>query len=366
MGMPPVSLADLLGETAVVVERRPVGEARGGDGRLTGLEPANRRDLRRHLVAGKMPTRPGLRALPALEVECLHRRNGVPGEAESSGCKLVEISRARFLLGREHAAFAGADRGACGLRARGQRHLRFAAERSEAHVRHEERNGETQRAPSLRADDELRFNGFVVQQGESGELRRDDLDVVPRGKFAPRDPHGARRPVGSRLRQTVARQGLDRAHVWLVRRSVRVREGALVGLAVEGLGVLAPPSGDLVFVDVDRSVFHPGLEASQALVVGVRGHPGADAEVPPVETTDQVFALHLAVGEQSAAVEAPAVEHGHAVRLRFAQAHDDEIHTGDERMARFEQRELVPPCYCVLLHHRAPSPGMFIGREAAP
>ena len=111
-----------------------------------------------------------------------------------------------------------------------------------------------------------------------------------------------------------------------------------VGVAVEGLRVLALPCGDLGLVDPHLAVLDPGLEALEPFAGVVRADAGRHAEVPAMQPADQILADHASVGEQRAAMQAAAVED----RDRLVDAHDHEVDVGDEGVGGRSVLELGP------------------------
>ncbi len=72
--------------------------------------------------------------------------------------------------------------------------------------------------------------------------------------------------------------------------AVRVSVGALVGLAVIGLGVLLLPGQDLIEIDQQVVAVHPGSELGEPLGVVVARHAGVEHVIPTMKATYQVVA----------------------------------------------------------------------------
>ena len=98
---------------------------------------------------------------------------------------------------------------------------------------------------------------------------------------------------------------------------------AEVLVAVVGLGKPVVPCRDLGFVHEDgvRVGVDPCSELVKRLLGVVRTDAGVVAVVPVVDAADEVVAADMAVGEEGAAVEAAAEEHGDPVVV----ADDDEV-----------------------------------------
>jgi hypothetical protein len=65
--------------------------------------------------------------------------------------------------------------------------------------------------------------------------------------------------------------------------SVNVGEVALIGVAAEGLGMLALPVGDFGRVHPDLALLHPGAKLPQGFLVVVFADARADAIIPIVQ-----------------------------------------------------------------------------------
>src|SRR5680860_286059 len=84
----------------------------------------------------------------------------------------------------------------------------------------------------------------------------------------------------------------------------------LIGITVVRLRIRSHPLGNLVGIDVDRTVVDPCGESFEALCAVVLGHTGPVPVVPIVETTDEVVTFDTTVGQQRSTVQASSVEDG--------------------------------------------------------
>lgn len=121
------------------------------------------------------------------------------------------------------------------------------------------------------------------------ELGGEDLDVIPMWEGGARHAHGGAGAVVAPLRKPVLGEVLAFGDAVFLVNWVGVGVGPQIGVAVEWLRVLFVLGGDLVGVDHDLVVFDPGGEFVEALGVVVFGDAGIDAEVPVVDTADQIL-----------------------------------------------------------------------------
>jgi hypothetical protein len=88
---------------------------------------------------------------------------------------------------------------------------------------------------------------------------------------------------------------MDPLVIGLVGRPMRVGEGALVCVSIEGLRIAPLPLAYFVFVDKEATVIDPVTELLEDLAIRVGRDASAEAIVPSVQTADQVFAADLTV-----------------------------------------------------------------------
>ena len=351
MGMPPVWLANLVGEVPHLAPVRPVREARRRDRGRALRQPAHLGDLARHLVPRQMPPGAGLGALAALEVEGLHGLQLVPGEAETARGILVEVAAAGLLLLRQHAALAGADAGAGKLGAPRERDLGGLRERAEAHVRDDERNVERERLLRIGPDHHLGADRLVVQMRHAMELRGDELDVVPARQVLARHAHGHDDAVVAGLAEAVPRIALDEPNVRLLGRRVRVGVETEILVPPEGLRVFLLPRADLVRIDQNLAFLDPRGELGEDFFVVIFADAGIEAVIPVVHAADQVLAVDVAVRHEGAPVQAAAVEDRHVLVV----AHDAEIDVADQGIGRLAVFQFVERLDRDLVHGSLPS-----------
>ena len=292
--------------SSVVQSTNRAGETAGG---ALG-QPADLGDPAHHLRAGQVPAGAGLGALAELEVQRLHPVEVHLVPAEPARRQLVEVAGALGLLLGQHAALAGADRGARPLGAARERDLRLRRQRAEAHVGHEHRDVEAQRAGGGRADRHRRVDGFVVQPREAVQLRGEDLQVVPLRELVAGHTHGGDGAV--RAGQPVLGQPVDLRDVRLLRAVlVRVVEQPVVGGRDAPFRPHRAVLDELVLVQQHLAVDDVAAEFVDPLGRVVGGDAGVEPVVPAVHAADQVGALDPAVGQQRAPVRAAALEHVH-------------------------------------------------------
>ena len=271
-------------------------------------------------------------------MEGLRGAHLLPAEAEARRSQLVEIARIGLLLLGQHAAFARADAGADEFGAAGQRHLGRCRERTEAHVRDDQRYRQPQRPLRVRPDDDIGADGVIVEQRRAVQLGGKDLDVVPARQLVARHAHRVHHAMVAGLGKAVARIALNQRVVRLFRRAVAgVGIGTQVAVAVEGLRVGQRPGADLVGVDPHLAVVDPGRELGQHLGVVVSRDAAVEAVVPVVQAADEVVALHMTVGQQRAAMQAAAVEHRH----RSVVSDDHQIDPADHCMGRLPVSQFI-------------------------
>jgi hypothetical protein len=280
----------------------------------------------------------GLGPLTALEVEGLHLGQRVPRPAEAGRCQLVEVPTRLGLFLGQHAALAGADRGADQLGSSGQSGLRFLRQRAEPHIRHEDQDVEPQRLVGVGTDAHPGGYVDVVEQRQPGQLGGDELDVIPCRQLLAGHAHGRHRPVVAGLGQPVRRRLVDVADERLLDDHVRVADVALIDVGIERLRVSHEVVGDLDGVDVAAVVVDPAGELLELLEVVVGADTAVDPVVPPVQSADQVIALDMAVGQQGNPMHAPAVEHRQVVAL----PHQHEVNALDHRPDGHSIRHLAP------------------------
>ena len=206
--------------------RCPRSGKRAGEMAETGRARARapRRCAGGDLVARQVAARAGLRALAALEVEGLAQRSSLsmaPAEARRRPARRSSGSQASCSSG-QHAALARADARARQLRALREGDLRLLAEGAEAHVADEQRDVEVQRLAGGGTDHQLGGDLLVLEQGLGGELRGQQLEVVPARQLRRGNAHGGHHAVVSEHRQAVACQALDVGVVRLLGRAVHV------------------------------------------------------------------------------------------------------------------------------------------------
>ncbi len=114
--------------------------------------------------------------------------------------------------------------------------------------------------------------------------------------------------------------------------------------------MLLLPGGDLVGVDQHLAGLGPGRKFRQHFVVVVFGDACVDAVVPVVQPADEVVAVDAAVGEQRAAVQAAAVQHGDIVAV----ADHDQVDIADQRIGGRAVLELGPARDGDLVHETPP------------
>jgi hypothetical protein len=115
------------------------------------------------------------------------------------------------------------------------------------------------------------------------------------------------------LGQAVLRQVLDVFVMRLFRPTVDVFVQALVGLPVVGLGIVLGPDPDLILIDPDLAVLHPGIESLQTFRRIVGAHTGFVAVVPVMHAAHQISAFYMAIRHQRATVQTASIEHRNLV-----------------------------------------------------
>ena len=151
--LPVGRFANLLDLERQIVGPEPVGMAGGRALVDAGRQRAHLGHLVRHLLAHQMAAETHLAALADEELAGIGQPQMVRVEAVARLDALIEPLRGVAALVGDHAAFAGAGRGAGHGRAARQRDLRLVAQRAKAHAGDVNRNVEHQRALGARADD---------------------------------------------------------------------------------------------------------------------------------------------------------------------------------------------------------------------
>ena len=146
--------------------------------------------------------------------------------------------------------------------------------------------------------------------------------------------------------ETVGSEFPNRPDVGFVRRAVGVLIGALVGIAVERLGVLLLPRPNLILIDPDGFILDPALESVKSLAGVVGTDAGAESIIPIVEPANEVVSTNSAVGQQRAPMQTAAVEHGY----RVIPTYDHEIDAGGEGVGRLAIGQILPTGDPCLLH----------------
>jgi hypothetical protein len=128
------------------------------------------------------------------------------------------------------------------------------------------------------------------------KLTHDELNVIPLGQLVSRYTHRRRWTVMTRFAQTFAGEFANELHVRFVTAPRMVLVDALVRVSLVRLWMLSRPLLDLILIDKYLAVFDPRGELGQRFARVVLANAGIQTVVPEVHTTDQVVALHEAVG----------------------------------------------------------------------
>ena len=146
-----------------------------------GRQRAHLRDLLGHLLAHQMPAESDLAALADEELARVGEHQVVRVEPVPALDALVVPLRREVALGRDHAALAGARRGAGHRRTLRERHLRLERQRAEAHAGDVDRDVELDRLlREARTEDGLRLALLPVPlDHEPGQRARHEHEVVP-------------------------------------------------------------------------------------------------------------------------------------------------------------------------------------------
>ena len=214
-----------------------------------------------------------------------------------------------FLLVGEHSPFARADPRSRQLRTHREGDLRLLAQGPEGHVRDKQGQLQDERLPGPRADHGPRLHRCIVKEREAVKLRGEDLDVIPPRQGGSRDAHRSTVPMVTPLLQAMLREVLDLAHLVLLVHRMGVRVLSQILVAIEGLGVRLVPGPDLVRVDAQLPVLHPGAKLLKLLRVVVLADAGVDPVIPEVHPAHKVSARNEAIGEERTAVMAAPVQH---------------------------------------------------------
>ena len=223
-------------------------------------------------------------------------------------------------------------------RAARERGLRLLRQRAERHIGNEERNVEEERLAHVRPDAHVGGHGNAVEQREARELRGHELDVVPGGKLLAGNAHRGDEAVMPDLGEPVLGELVNLHHVRLLDRAVRIGVETLVHVRVERLRMVQLPTDHLVEVDEEAVAVDHRRELRERLGVVVHAHTRRDAVVPTVQAADEVFTVKVAVGEQRASMETPAVQH----RVLIVAADDHELDALRNGRGRDSIRYLAP------------------------
>ena len=177
-------LANLLDLERKIVGSEPVRMARGRALVDARRQRAHFRHLIRDLLAHQVAAEADFAALADEELAGVRQSQMIRVEAVARLDALIEPFRGIAALVRNHAAFAGAGRGAGHRRAARERDLRLVAERAETHAGDVDGNVQHQRPLGARADDGLRFALLAIAlDDETRQRARQERQIVPAGNL---------------------------------------------------------------------------------------------------------------------------------------------------------------------------------------
>ena len=109
-------------------------------------------------------------------------------------------------------------------------------------------------------------------------------------------------------------------------------------ISIIWLRVAFMPRRDFVFIDEDFTVFNPRGEFVQGFAIVIFTNARIDTEVPIMNAANQVVPIHMTVFEQSASMQAAAIED----RDFFFITDNNEINIGDQSPCGLTVYKVLP------------------------